>query len=116
MPLGPGKADLLAAIRETGSIAAAGRQLGMSYQRAWSLVMALNGQFDAPVVTGAKGGSRGGGSALTPFGEEVLACYRRIVTRAEAAAAEEIGWLDGHQSREGQSAGDGVSIPAERIP
>ncbi len=29
--LGPGKADLLEGIRETGSIAAAGRRMGMSY-------------------------------------------------------------------------------------
>ena len=32
--LGPGKADLLALIGETGSIAAAGRRMGMSYKRA----------------------------------------------------------------------------------
>ena len=32
--LGPGKADLLAAIAETGSIAAAARTLGLSYRRA----------------------------------------------------------------------------------
>ena len=36
--LGPGKADLLERIRETGSIAAAGRSMGMSYKRAWMLV------------------------------------------------------------------------------
>ena len=36
--IGPGKADILEAIGETGSIAAAGRHLGMSYKRAWRLV------------------------------------------------------------------------------
>src|ERR1700754_5205135 len=30
--MGPGKADLLTAIKETGSISAAGRRLGMSYK------------------------------------------------------------------------------------
>ena len=35
--IGPGKAALLEAISETGSIAAAGRRMGMSYRRAWVL-------------------------------------------------------------------------------
>ena len=43
--IGPGKADLLEAIQETGSISAAGRKLNMSYRRAWLLV-----RHDEPVV------------------------------------------------------------------
>jgi len=35
--IGPGKAALLEAIEDTGSIAAAGRQMGMSYRSAWVL-------------------------------------------------------------------------------
>ena len=37
--LGPGKADLLEGIRDTGSISAAGRRMRMSYKRAWQLVL-----------------------------------------------------------------------------
>ena len=48
--LGPGKADLLEAMRETRSIAAAGRRLGLSYQRAHDLVSALNEDFEAPLI------------------------------------------------------------------
>lgn len=58
-PFGPGKAELLEAIRDTGSIAAAGRRMGMSYQRAWDLVAAMNAHFREPVVAAAKGGARG---------------------------------------------------------
>ncbi|WP_408870552.1 winged helix-turn-helix domain-containing protein, partial [Elioraea sp.] len=47
--IGPGKADLLAGIAETGSIAAAARRMGMSYKRAWLLVETMNGCFRAPV-------------------------------------------------------------------
>jgi len=36
--LGPGRADLMELIAETGSISAAGKRMGMSYKRAWSLV------------------------------------------------------------------------------
>jgi molybdate transport system regulatory protein len=40
--IGPGKADILQGIKETGSIAAAGRRMGMSYKRAWLLVETMN--------------------------------------------------------------------------
>jgi len=76
--LGPGKADLLEGIRETGSISAAGRRMRMSYKRAWQLVDELNRVFDAPLVAASKGGSGGGGAALTKAGEDVLMRYRRM--------------------------------------
>ena len=33
--IGPGKAKLLESIRDTGSISAAAREMGISYKRAW---------------------------------------------------------------------------------
>jgi molybdate transport system regulatory protein len=92
-PFGPGKAELLEAIRDSGSIAAAGRRMGMSYQRAWDLVAAMNAHFREPVVAAAKGGARGGGTALTPFGMEILAAYREIEALAAEATAEKLDWL-----------------------
>jgi molybdate transport system regulatory protein len=91
--IGPGKADLLQAIAETGSIAAAGRALGMSYKRAWHLVEALNRGFAEPLVRASRGGSGHGGAVLTPLGHEVLAAYRRIQTASAAAAAEPLARL-----------------------
>lgn len=82
--MGPGKAELLDGIAATGSIAAAGRRMGMSYKRAWSLVESMNTMFTEPVVDTAKGGAGGGGAALTPLGARMLAAYRRL----EAAAAD----------------------------
>ena len=92
-PFGPGKAELLEAIRDSGSIAAAGRRMGMSYQRAWDLVAAMNAHFREPVVAAAKGGARGGGTALTPLGVEILAAYREIEALAAEATAEKMDWL-----------------------
>ena len=57
--LGPGKADLLELIRDTGSIAAAGRAMSMSYKRAWSLVEEMNHAFRAPLVDSSRGGASG---------------------------------------------------------
>ncbi len=88
--LGPGKAALMEAIRETGSISAAGRRMGMSYQRAWDLVADLNAAFVEPLVIAAKGGAGGGGAALTALGARILAAYRAIEAGAELAAAAEL--------------------------
>jgi molybdate transport system regulatory protein len=85
--IGPGKIGLLAAIAETGSIAAAGRSLGMSYKRAWHLVTAMNEQFPSPLVEGAKGGRAGGGATLTDLGRDVLTAFTEMQRRCDAAAA-----------------------------
>lgn len=90
---GPGKADLLEAIRATGSIAAAGRKLGMSYSRAWQLVGAMNREFRSPLVTPAKGGAARGGASLTMLGDEVLARYRTLEAAAQRSVAKEIAAL-----------------------
>jgi molybdate transport system regulatory protein len=86
--LGPGKADLLQAIDETGSLVAAAARFAMSYKRGWSLVREMNAAFTGPLVLTAKGGSGGGGSArLTPLGRYVLERYRRMEADADRAIA-----------------------------
>lgn len=97
--LGPGKADLLEGIRATGSIAAAGRRMRMSYKRAWQLVDELNRLFRRPLVEAASGGARGGGARLTALGEEVLARFRRIEARSARAAADDLGALQRRRAR-----------------
>lgn len=88
--IGPGKAAVLQAVREHGSIAAAGRQLGMAYKRVWLLVESMNRCFESPLIEATKGGSRGGGARLTPLGEEVLMRYRNMERLATAAIADEV--------------------------
>ncbi len=87
VPLGPGKAQLLQGIKETGSISAAGRRMAMSYKRAWYLVEALNSHFNAALVEATKGGRTGGGAKLTPLGVEVLEAYREMEEVAARAVA-----------------------------
>ena len=88
--MGPGKADLLDAIADTGSISGAGRALGMSYRRCWELVSIMNGQFVEPLVLSAKGGSNGGGAELSPLGNAVLKRYRAMERRAKNAIASDV--------------------------
>jgi molybdate transport system regulatory protein len=75
---GPGKADLLAAIASIGSITAAGKHLGMSYRRAWTLVDSMNRCFKNPLVESVTGGNQGGGTRLTATGIEVLNYYKAL--------------------------------------
>ena len=83
--IGPGKADVLQCIDETGSIAQSGRRLGMSYQRVWSLVASMNRDFVDPLVLTQRGGTAGGGTVLTPTGRKVLKLYRAVESKAQAA-------------------------------
>jgi molybdate transport system regulatory protein len=84
--MGPGKAELLEAIAETGSISAAARKMGMSYRRAWLLVDTMNRCFKAALVSSAAGGTQGGGASLTPLGRDVLEIYQQLLTDVDAAA------------------------------
>ena len=81
--MGPGKAALLEAIRRTGSISAAGRELGMSYRRAWLLADTMNRCFAQPLVEAHPGS----GARVTEAGEQALADYLALAERAEAGAA-----------------------------
>ncbi len=92
--LGPGKAELLTAIAETGSISAAGKSMNMSYRRAWMLVDVMNRCFKSPLVETAKGGSHGGGAWLTPLGKEVLAHYQTMDNAAKQVAAAYLGLFE----------------------
>lgn len=93
--LGPGKVELLEHIRDSGSISAAGRVMGMSYKRAWSLVEEMNLAFRAPLVGRARGGPGGGGAHLTEAGEAVVAAFRGLERAAAEAGAAQIAVLTG---------------------
>lgn len=88
--IGPGKAALLEQIAASGSISQAAATLGLSYRTAWQMADSLNKDFSGPLLASSKGGTSGGGAALTPLGEEVLSRYRRMEQKALAAIAEEL--------------------------
>ncbi len=92
--IGHGKIRLLEAVRDRGSIAAAGRSMAMSYRRAWLLIEALNAIFDEPVIATRHGGSSGGGAELTPFGHRLVERYRAMERKALSAAAADLAELE----------------------
>ncbi len=92
--IGPGKADLLQAIAQTGSISAAARSMGMSYRRAWLLIDTMNQCFREPVVDTATGGKGGGGARITASGLKVLRFYREMEAAAAASVAGHMSGLN----------------------
>ncbi|HET6527013.1 ModE family transcriptional regulator [Sphingopyxis sp.] len=85
--MGPGKADLLDAIRDHGSISAAGRALGMSYRRTWLLVDAMNRCWTERLVDTVPGGGQARGATVTRTGETILSAYRAMQAAADEAAS-----------------------------
>src|SRR5678809_685649 len=79
--------------RRPAAAAAAAKSIGMSYRRAWMLVDQINATLRQPAVASAKGGEHGGGSRLTAVGEDLIARYRRIETRAAEACADDMAAL-----------------------
>jgi molybdate transport system regulatory protein len=88
--LGPGKIALMERISKHGSISAAGKEMGMSYRRAWLLVDEINHIFREPLVETQMGGSGGGGARLTKLGRDVVGRYRAIEGAAATATAADI--------------------------
>lgn len=79
--VGHGRIELLRQIETTGSISKAARSMKMSYKAAWDAVDAMNNAMGTPVVESATGGSRGGGSQLTEFGQRLIAEFESLETR-----------------------------------
>ncbi len=92
--LGPGKVELLEAVRERGSISAAARSMGMAYRHGWELVDDLNRAFRGPVVETESGGRRGGGARLTALGEELVRRFRAMEAAARAAVRGDLAALE----------------------
>lgn len=70
--------DLLQAIVDTGSITAAAKIAGMSYKTAWDRLERINNLSEQPVIERSTGGSKGGGSVLTKYGEKMLHGFKQL--------------------------------------
>jgi len=86
--VGADRIALLEAIRDHGSISAAGRAVGLSYKAAWDGVAALNNLFSAPLVVARPGGRHGGGAELTAEGSEVISAFHLLERELAAVMAD----------------------------
>jgi molybdate transport system regulatory protein len=77
--IGPGKIELLEAIGRHGSIAAACREMALSYKKAWQLLDTMNRHLAAPVIDTVTGGTQRGGATLTDHGHALIEEYHRLM-------------------------------------
>jgi len=80
--------ELLKAIARSGSINQAAKHMGLSYKGAWQMLERANNGAPQPLLTTAIGGSKGGGTALTPAGQALLALFDRLERRHQEFIAE----------------------------
>lgn len=104
--VGPGRAALLRAVRQYGSITVAARAVGIAYRTAWNWIRAMNSVAGCPLVAARPGGTRGGHAALTPAGDAVVAALDALRDRVDdlsATATAEFNALLARVAREGVS-------------
>jgi len=87
---GPGKAQLLESLLETGSLNRSASAMKMSYVKALTLVRSMNAHFRKPLVKLSRGGKQGGGTQVTDAGRKVLVEYHAMRAASESAALP--GW------------------------
>jgi len=90
---------LLDGVERTGSLRKAAQDLGMSYNKAWRILHAAEQRLGFPLLDRSIGGITGGGSRLTPEGEDLLRRYRALAEEVsevlEAAFVRHFGdWKD----------------------
>lgn len=72
------RADLLRAIDEDGSVAAAAERLHLPYRTAWKKLRQMEEAAGLALLASGSGGTDGGGSALTPAARELLEAFGRL--------------------------------------
>ncbi len=75
---GTGKAHILKAIGQTGSINKAAKQLNMSYRRAWSHIKTIEKRLAKPLLIRIKGGKNGGGAVLTEYAKDLIQKFETL--------------------------------------
>jgi len=85
---GPGIAELLERIGNTGSLRAACAEMGMSYSKGWTILRSCERSLGFQLLERKTGGEYGGGSIVTENGKNMLACYRILEKKLDEAGTE----------------------------
>jgi len=93
------RVELLLAIDETGSLAAAAERLGVPYRTAWYKLKGAEETLGFKLVDSESGGKSGGQTRLTPLGRDVATRFRaasqEIGRTARQRLTAELGSIDG---------------------
>jgi molybdate transport system regulatory protein len=75
---------LLKLVKAKGSINSASKELKMSYQQAWHYIKTMNELSPLPVIVKQRGGSNGGGTIVTRYGERVIKEFEILAEKHSA--------------------------------
>lgn len=75
---GDGPCDLLLRVERTGSLSKAAAEIGMSYNKAWRLIRAMEDRLGFPLLSCKAGGASGGGSEVTSQALQLMQQYRAL--------------------------------------
>ena len=74
---------LLKLVKHRGSINAAAKELKMSYQQAWHFIKEKNEISPLPLVIRKRGGTNGGETEVTSFGEKTIYEFEQLLAEQE---------------------------------
>lgn len=83
---GEGPYQLLSGVQELGSLRASAQRMGMAYTKAFHMVKHVEAALHMPLTQRTIGGRGGGGSTLTPQGQELLRRYEAYRAACDQAA------------------------------
>jgi xanthine dehydrogenase accessory factor len=75
---GPGVAELMERVDQTGTLSGACRQMGMAYSKAWKIVKRAENDLGFPLMEGSRGGAKGGNMCLTEEGRRFIQRYQAM--------------------------------------
>lgn len=86
--LNPLKTQLLEEIRKSGSLSGAAKKMEISYQHVWTMIDEMNRVAPSPLVLKQRGGAKGGGTAISGYGERMLREYLLIQAEIRKVVAQ----------------------------
>ncbi|MBF0229838.1 MAG: LysR family transcriptional regulator [Desulfamplus sp.] len=86
---GLGRLRMLNAIKEHGSLLGASKALNMGYRAIWSRIKSTEKRLGLPLLIKKQGGSKGGGSKLTPLAESLIQEFEKVYKSIEKITDDE---------------------------
>ena len=85
--LGPGVAELLELVEETGSMKEACGRMGMSYSKGWKITGRAEQELGYPLILRSHGGRTGGSCTVTQEGLSLIRRYRALEEKVKEYAS-----------------------------
>lgn len=86
--IGPGVAQLLELLQQTGSMKEACGRMGMSYSKGWKITDRAERELGYSLITRRHGGASGGNCLVTEDGMDVVRRYRQLEEKVSRYAEE----------------------------